>query len=83
AYRLTDEGTGIGVYQIQERIDGDRYLFPICQFWLTLKGKMWHLYWMRKFDAWWPYPPPPARHRYTLKARIEQLLLDEDGCFWG
>jgi len=83
AYRLTDEGTGIGVYQIQERIDGDRYLFPICQFWLTLKGKMWHLYWMRKFDAWWPYPPSPARHRYTLKARIEQLLLDEDGCFWG
>jgi len=83
AYRLTDEGTGIGVYQVQERMNGDRYLFPVCQFRLTLKGKMWHLYWMRKFDAWWPYPPSGGRHRYTLKARIEQLLEDEDGCFWG
>ena len=82
AYRLTDEGTGIGLHQIQERMNSDRFLFPICQFRLTLKGQMWHLYWMRRFDAWWPYPPPMGRHRYTLKARIEQLLLDEDGCFW-
>ena len=82
AYRLTDEGMSIGVYQIQERMNGDRYLFPICQFRLTLKGKMWHLYWMRKFDVSWPYPPAAGRHRYMLKARIEQLLLDEDGCFW-
>lgn len=51
-YRLTDEGTAIGVYHIQQRTNGDRYLFPICQFRLTLESQMWHLYWMRRFDAW-------------------------------
>jgi hypothetical protein len=28
SYRLTDEGTGIGVYQIQERMNGDRFFGP-------------------------------------------------------
>lgn len=82
-YRLTDEGTGVGVYQIQERWNGDRHLFPVCQFRLTLKEEMWHLYWMRKFDAWWPYPAPEGRYRYSLKARIRQVLADEDGAFWA
>ncbi len=64
--RLTDEGTGLGVYQIQQRANGDRYLFPVCQFRLTLKGRKWHLYWIRKFDAWWPYPPSKSGRRFTL-----------------
>ena len=82
-YRLTDEGTGIGIYEIQERSNGDKYLFPICQFRLTLDGRQWHLYWMRKFDAWWPYPSPERGRKYTLKARLQQMLEDEYGCFWG
>jgi hypothetical protein len=82
-YRLTDEGTAIGVHEIQQRRNGDKYLFAICQFRLTLKSRMWHLYWMRKFDAWWPYPPPSSGRRYTLKARLQQVLEDEYGCFWG
>jgi hypothetical protein len=51
-YRLTDEGTGIGLYEIQERENGDRYLFPVCQLRLPLAIGQWHLYRMRKFDAW-------------------------------
>lgn len=82
-YRLTDEGTGIGLYQIQERQNGDKYLFPICQFRLTLASRQWHLYWMRKFDAWWPYPSPERGQRYSLAARVRQVLEDEHGCFWG
>lgn len=82
--RLTDEGTGLGVYEIQERQNGDKYLFAVCQLRLTLDGRLWHLYWMRKFDAWWPYPPPDGgQHRYTLKARLQQALEDRWGCFWG
>ena len=82
-YRLTDEGTAIGVCQIQERMNGDKYLFPICQFRLTLEGRIWHLYWMRKFEAWWPYPPPETDRKYTLRARMQQVLEDDHGCFWG
>jgi len=82
-YRLTDEGTAVGVYEIQQRKNGEKYLFAICQFRLTLEGRQWHLYWMRKFDAWWPYPPPSSGRRYTLKARLQQVLEDEYGCFWG
>lgn len=82
--RLTDEGIGIGLYEIQQRWQtGDKYLFPICQLRLTLASNQWHLYWMRKFDAWWPYPLPQRGHKYTLKARVQQLLEDESGCFWG
>ena len=69
-YRLTDEGTGVGLYEIQERQNGDRYLFEIAQFRLTLASGRWHLYWMRKFDAWWPYPLPERGRRYTLRARV-------------
>jgi hypothetical protein len=83
SYRLTDEGTAIGAYQIQERMNGDKYLFPICQLRLTLEGRIWHLYWMRKFDAWWPYPPPETGRKYTLRARMQQVLEDDHGCFWG
>ena len=75
--------TAIGVCQIQERMNGDKYLFPICQFRLTLEGRIWHLYWMRKFDAWWPYPPPETGRKYTLRARMQQVLEDDHGCFWG
>lgn len=81
--RLTDEGTGLGVYQIQQRLNGDRFLFPVCQFRLTLNGAKWHLYWMRKFDAWWPYSLPQSGRRFSLQARLQQVLANEDGCFWG
>jgi hypothetical protein len=81
-YRLTDEGTGIGLYEIQERQNGDRYLFPVCQLRLTLATRQWHLYWTRKFDAWWPYPLPERGRKHTLNARIQQVLEDEWGCFW-
>ncbi len=30
-YRLTDEGSAVGVYQIMTRSNGDRYLQPVCQ----------------------------------------------------
>jgi hypothetical protein len=52
---------------------------------VTLATGHWHLYWWRKFDAWWPYPPPErGAHstRYTLSARLRQVLADEHGCFW-
>lgn len=80
-YRLTDEGTAIGVYQIQKRWQTqERYLFPVCQF--RRSGNKWHLYWMHKFDAWWPYPLPEKGRKFTLQARLQQLLDDEYGCFW-
>lgn len=83
-YRLTDEGTAIGLYEIQTRRQtGDKYLFPICQFRVTLEPRQWHLYWMRKFDAWWPYAPPERGGKYTLKARVQQVIEDGSGCFWG
>jgi hypothetical protein len=82
-YRLTDEGTAVGIYEIQQRMNGDKYLFAICQLRLTLTSRQWHLYWMRKFDAWWPYPLPERGRKHTLKARIQQVLEDEWGCFWG
>jgi len=83
-YRLTDEGTAVGVYEIQERFHtGDKYLFPICQFRLTLESNQWHLYWMRKFDAWWPYPLAERGRKYTLQARLQQVAEDEHGCFFG
>ena len=82
-YRITDEGTAIVVYEIQQRRNGEKYLFPICQLRLTLASNQWHLYWMRKFDAWWPYPLPNRGRKHTLKARLQQVLEDEFGCFWG
>ena len=71
-YRITDEGTAIGLYEIQERQSGDKYLFRICQFRLTLADNHWHFYWMRKFDAWWPYDPPETGRKFTLRARVHR-----------
>ena len=82
-YRLTDEGTAIGVYEIQQRRNGDKYLFVICQLRLTLASRQWHLYWMRKFDASWPYSLPERGRKHTLRARVQQVLEDRWGCFWG
>ena len=83
SYRLTDEGTAIGVYQIMTRSNGDRYLEPVCQLRVTLATRHWHLYWLRKFDAWWPYPPPDeGPDRPGLGDRLQQVLDDVDGCFW-
>ena len=82
-YRLTDEGTAIVLYEIQQRRSGDKCLFSICQLRLTLATRQWHLYWMRKFNAWWPYPLPEKGRKQTLRARIQQVLEDEWGCFWG
>ena len=82
-YRITDEGTAIGVHETRQRMSGEKYLFAICQFRLTLDTNHWHLYWMRSFDAWWPYSPPEKGRKYTLKARLQQVLDDEFGCFWG
>jgi hypothetical protein len=80
--RITDEGTAIGVYQIEERRSGEKYLFAICQLRLTLEDCHWHLYWKRKFGAWWPYSPPETGRQFTLRARMQQVLDDEYGCFW-
>lgn len=82
-YRITDEGTAIVVSEIQQRMSGEKYLFPICQLRLTVASNQWHLYWMRAFGAWWPYPSPKTGPKYTLEARIQQVLDDEFGCFWG
>jgi hypothetical protein len=82
-YRVTDEGTAIGVYHIQRRMDGVEYLFAICQLRLTMETNQWYLYWRRKFDAWWPYSAPTHGRKYTLRARVQQVLDDEYGCFWG
>ena len=82
-YRITNEGTAIGIYEIQQRMSGEKYLFPICQLRLTVASNQWHLYWMRAFDAWWPYSLPKTGPKHTLKARLQQVLEDEFGCFWG
>ncbi len=81
-YRLTDEGTAIGLHEIRQRWQsGESFLFPVAQFRLTVASNHWHLYWIRKFDAWWPYSPPERGRKYTLKARAQQILEDEHGCF--
>jgi hypothetical protein len=82
-YRCTDEGTAIGVYEIKQRRSGDKYLSPICQLRLTVTSMHWHLYWMRSFDAWWPYSLPEHGRKYTLRARLQQVLEDGFGCFWA
>jgi hypothetical protein len=82
-YRITDQGTAIGVCEIQQRQSGDKYLFEICQLRWTAAGNHWHLYWMRSFDAWWPYALPRQGRKQTLRARVQQVLKDEFGCFWG
>ena len=82
-YRTTDEGTAIGICEIQQRQSGEKYLFEICQLRLTVTSMHWHLYWMRSFDAWWPYPLPRQGRKHTLRARLRQVLEDEFGCFWG
>lgn len=28
-------------------------------------------------------PPPQSGRRFTLQAPLQQVLVDEDGCFWG
>ena len=61
---------------------GESFLFAICQLRLTLADNHWHLYWMRKFDAWWPYSLPLTGRKFTLRARMQQVLDDEYGCFW-
>ena len=76
-------GTAIGVCEIQKRQSGDKHLFTICQLRLTLTDMHWHLYWMRSFDAWWPYPLPRQGRKHTLRARLQQVIEDEFGCFWG
>lgn len=82
--RITDEGTAIGVYEIQQRSNGERFLFAVCQFRLTVEKNLWHLYWMRKFTAWWPYPAPESgAYRFGLATRLRQVIEDPDGCFWG
>ena len=82
-YRTTEEGTAIGVYEIRQRRSGDTYLFAICQLRLTVTRMHWHLYWMRSFGAWWPYPLPRQGRKHTLRARMQQVIEDEFGCFWG
>jgi hypothetical protein len=37
-----DEGIAIGVYEIQQRRNGDKYPFPICQLRLSLASNQWH-----------------------------------------
>jgi len=82
--RITDEGTAIGIYEIQQRSNGEEYLFNVCQFRLTVEKNFWHLYWMRKFNAWWPYSAPEfGANRFGLAARLRQVCKDENGCFWG
>ena len=82
-YRTTDEGTAVGIYEIKKRRNGEKHFFAICQLRLTVASMHWHLYWMRSFDAWWPYPLPKQGRRHTLRARMQQVLEDEFGCFWG
>ena len=82
-YRITDEGTAISVYEIRQRQNGDTHLFAICQLRWTAASNQWHLYWMRAFDAWWPYELPETGRKHTLRARMQQVLDDRFGCFWG
>lgn len=81
-YRLTDEGTAVGVYRIKQQMSGHQHLFPVCQLRLTVDSGQWHLYWMREMEVWWPYPAPESG-RLTLEARIRQVLENDLGCFWG
>jgi hypothetical protein len=82
-YRILDEGTAIGVYEVRRRMSGEAHLFALFQLRLTRASMHWHLYWMRAFDAWWPYLPTEGRRPYSLKVRLQQVRDDEFGCFWG
>ena len=43
--------------------------------------KRWHLYWMRKFNIWWPYiPNQPV---FTINDCLQEIDQDNWGCFWG
>ena len=41
----------------------------------------WHLYWMRKFNKWWPYVPRELVH--SIDDCIREIKEDGWGCFWG
>ncbi|MCK4314690.1 MAG: DUF3024 domain-containing protein [Anaerolineae bacterium] len=53
-------------------------MFAICQLRLTIASNQWYLYWMRKFDAWWPYPLPKTG---TNSTRIHTDETDSHGFF--
>lgn len=82
-YCVTGEGTGITLCQVQRSMDGTEYLFAICQFRRTDETNQWHLCWMRKFEAWWPYSLPEQGRRVTLWTRVQQVPDDDWVCFWG
>lgn len=43
--------------------------------------KRWYLYWMRKFNVWWPHiPDQPV---FTINDCIREVERDSWGCFWG
>lgn len=46
-YRFPEEGIAVGLYHIQQRANGDEYLFLICQLRMTVATGQWQLYWMR------------------------------------
>ena len=41
----------------------------------------WHLYWMRKFNKWWPYIPEEVVS--TIDDCLREVERDAWGCFWG
>lgn len=41
----------------------------------------WHLYWMRKFNKWWPYVP--EQPVFTIDDCLREVEQDIWGCFWG
>ena len=80
-FRITDEGTAIGVYHIRYHNTGMAYLHPIAQLRATLPTRHWHLY-ARHNDLWWPIAPPVSgRYRFTLKTRVQQIIDDRGGRF--
>jgi hypothetical protein len=83
-FRVTDEGTAIGVYEIQKRFQSEEeYLFPGFQLRLTLENGWWHVYWRRKFDVWWPYVPDTPMRNHSLTEILNIVIVDKHGCFWG
>ena len=64
-YKDPTEMTSLAIFQV-------RY---------TDYDRRWHLFWMRKFNVWWPYiPDQPV---LSIEDCIQEVERDRWGCFWG
>jgi len=75
-------GNQITLYEVRPVFNepAETSRLEVCQMRYTDYDKRWHLYWMRKFNRWWPYVP--VRPVFTIEDCVREVETDKWGCFW-